>query len=375
MSDTPPPNPPPSPGDAIQAALDRRTWTHDDLARVLGRPRPAITSLVRGNRGITPELAVGLAAALGETASYWLSLDAAHSLAKVESTSDDVRRRAILFGHAPIKEMERRGWIAPAKDDAALEKELRRFYALDTIDSTPHLRLAARQSVSTDALNSAQVAWCYRAAQLARCVQAASYDRDRLVAALPALRELARSADSARRVPRFLAEVGVRLVIVEKLARTRMDGAAIFVHGSPIIALTLRYDRIDNFWHTLCHEVQHIVHSDGEIMLDVDLFDEEDRPWSVRPDVEKRADEGAASFLVPADEMKDFIFRIKPLYSRVKINQFANRMKIHPGIVVGQLQRRGGLGYHAHRDTQVKVRDTITERAMTDGFGHTPTGI
>ncbi len=364
--------PDPTPGSAIQAALDKRGWTHDDLARVLGRPRPGVTSVLRGARGITPELAVDLAAALGETPVYWLALESSYSLAKIEPDADDVRRRALLFEHAPVKEMERRGWIAPVKTDAALEKELRRFFALDSIESTPLLRLAARQSVSTDALSSAQVAWCYRAAQLARCIQAAPYDRDRLVAALPGLRELARSGDSARRVPRYLAEVGVRFVVVEKIARTRMDGAAIFVHGSPIVALTMRYDRIDNFWHTLLHEINHVLHNDGEVMIDVDLYDEEDRQWSVRPDVEIRADAEAASFLVPASEMQDFIFRIKPLYSKTKINQFANRMKIHPGIVVGQLQRRGGLGYHAHRDMLVKVRDTVTERAMTDGFGHSP---
>lgn len=363
------------PGDAIRAALEARGWTHDDLARVLGRTRPAITSVVSGGRGITPELAVGLAAALGETPAYWLALEAKHSLAKVRQPVEAVRKRALLFEHAPIKEMERRGWIAHAKTDADLELELRRFFALDSIETPPRLRLAARQSVSVDALNSAQVAWCHRAAQLGRCVQAAPFSPERLKAALPKLRELARNAESAKRVPRFLAEHGVRLVIIERLARTRIDGAAITVNEQPVVALSLRYDRIDSFWHTLCHELSHLVHSDGEAMLDVDLYDEAERQWSVRPEVERRADEQAASLLVPADDLSSFILRVSPLYSKTKIIQFANRMQVHPGIVVGQLQHRGGLGYHAHRDMLVKVRDGLTERAMTDGFGHTPTGF
>ena len=35
-------------------------------------------------------------------------------------------------------------------------------------------------------------------------------------------------------------------------------------NGAPVAALTLRYDRLDNFWFTLLHELAHIaLHMDG----------------------------------------------------------------------------------------------------------------
>jgi len=48
--------------------------------------------------------------------------------------------------------------------------------------------------------------------------------------------------------------------------------------------------------------------------------------------------------------------------------QFANKVKIHPGIVVGQLQHRNELGYSALRDMLVKIREVVTTTALTDGW-------
>ena len=63
-----------------------------------------------------------------------------------------------------------------------------------------------------------------------------------------------------------LAELGVSLQIASHLPRTYLDGAAMWVDGGrPVIGLTLRYDRIDNFWFTLLHELAHLGrHLDGE---------------------------------------------------------------------------------------------------------------
>ena len=69
--------------------------------------------------------------------------------------------------------------------------------------------------------------------------------------------------------------------------------------------------------------------------------------------------------------LDDFVIRVSPLYSKARINQFANRIKIHPGIIVGQLQHRGEISYASHRHALAKVRDVVTSTALTDGWGHT----
>lgn len=50
----------------------------------------------------------------------------------------------------------------------------------------------------------------------------------------------------------------IHLVCLEPLPRTHLDGAALqLADGTPVIGLTLRYDRVDNFWFCLLHELAH----------------------------------------------------------------------------------------------------------------------
>lgn len=77
-----------------------------------------------------------------------------------------------------------------------------------------------------------------------------------------------------RKIPRVLADMGVRLVVVEALPQTRIDGACLWLDKvSPVVALSLRYDRVDAFWFTLLHELNHVASGDGvrSTVLDIDL--------------------------------------------------------------------------------------------------------
>ncbi len=91
-----------------------------------------------------------------------------------------------------------------------------------------------------------------------------------------------------------------------------------------------------------------------------------------RPEAEISADAFACNFLVPKQEIESFIARVRPLYSRVRINQFANRIQVHPGIIVGQLQHRKEIKYSQGREMLVKVRESVIQSAVTDGWGHYP---
>src|SRR5438552_11508459 len=119
------------PGQVIRELLDERGWTQLDLARVLGRPIPTVNEIIQGKRGIMPEMAVALSAALGHDAHFWMRLDANRQLAAAESSNDDVRRRAAIFDMVPVKDMEKRGWIKKTSSVDALEAELRQFFAAD----------------------------------------------------------------------------------------------------------------------------------------------------------------------------------------------------------------------------------------------------
>ncbi len=357
------------PGDFIREELERRGWGQADLAAVLNRPLPTVNEIIQGKRGIMPEMAVALGTAFGTGASVWMQREAAYRLSLVEQTDSETLKRAALYEMAPVKEMERRNWIRPTKTVGELELELCRFFGVSSLDTEPQIQAAARQTLKADQLTAAQRAWVFRAAKLARSINARKFNRNQFSAKFGELRMFASAADKARYVPGWMAEQGVRMVVVEPLPKTRIDGAAFWMddnEDSPVIVLSMRYDRIDAFWHTLAHEARHIANGD-RISVDSNLFGETKQPST--EEIETRADSEAANFLIPNEKLESFIMRTQPYFSKERITQFALRVGVHPGIVVGQLQYCGKILWQANREMLAKIRDLVTTAAATDGFG------
>ncbi len=370
MKITNPPSEVYPPGDTIREELAERGWTQDDLAKIMGKSPRAINQVVCGKAAITPETAQQLAGAFGTSAEFWERREAYYRRALSPVNVDEIKDRARLFSIAPVKTMEKRGWITKTKSIAELESVLKEFFKCDDLDGPIPLPLAARTSeLKGQDTAAAQLAWCYRALHMASAIPVEKYSEKRLRAGIIELRELATHADTARLVPRVLAKMGIRFVIIQHLPKSKIDGAAIWLeHRSPIIAMSLRYGRIDYFWHTLMHELSHVLHRD-QYTIDIDMYSNES---SERIDaIERRANDEAANWLIPREKLDSFIQRVSPLYSKSRIERFANRNNIHPGIVAGHLHFRGEVDWAAHRQMLTDVRSVVTQEALTDGWGFT----
>src|SRR5438067_1287904 len=129
--------------------------------------------------------------------------------------------------------------------------------------------------------------------------------------------------------------------------------------------MSLRYDRFDSFWHTLAHEVIHIKYEDVA-PVDAEMDDAGDELLRVKPPMEQRADKEACETFVPPGELDSFIRRVGPLYSLEKINQFANRIKMHPTIIIGQLKHRHEIGPEKFNQVNVPIRETVVKAAIVD---------
>ncbi|MFO0887554.1 MAG: helix-turn-helix domain-containing protein [Isosphaeraceae bacterium] len=364
---------PQAPGDRIKAELAARGWSQSDLAAILGRPIQSLNQMISGQKAITPETAIQLGVAFGTGPELWIQLESQYRLSLANTPTEGVARRAKLLSLAPYKELQRRGWIRQGDDPAQLEADLLKLFEMNHLDDEPGIQAVMRRSSPLSALSPPQKAWAARVKQLARSIRVAEYREERLEDCVSELRKLAAYSQETRRVPAVLESYGIRFVIVEPLHAGKIDGMATWLDDeSPVIALSLRFDRIDNFWHTLCHEISHVRHRDA-ISVDDDLggpADPAELPLDVRPPMERRADREAAETLIPPDELESFIRRVGPLYSKARINQFANRLKIHPGIIVGQLQSRKEMGYSANREMLVKIRQQVAPSAFTDGWGN-----
>lgn len=366
------------PGDFIREELEERGWTQEVLAEVLGTSLRLVNEIITGKRAITPATARALGEAFDTGPTVWMNLESAYRLSQVQPRDEMVARRAKLYGMAPLREMIKRSWIEHSTNIDVLEERVMTFFEIKNLDDKPAIFAhAARKSTSYDTTTMAQCAWLIRAKTLAKAVSAKPYTERRLRDGLEQLRFLLNDKEEARRVPRVLSDAGVRLVLVEALPGSKIDGAAFWLDAkSPVIALSLRYNRVDGFWHTLLHDLMHILHKDVKPsdtpLVDEGLIGESTADTNERPEFEKRADREAAEFLVPKEKLDNFIARVRPLYSKKKIRGFAASIGVHPGVVVGQLQYRGEIPFSHSRDMLEKIRETLWDATLTDGWGYTP---
>ena len=153
----------------------------------------------------------------------------------------------------------------------------------------------------------------------------------------------------------------------------KVDGVCFWLDAdSPVIAMTMRFDRIDNFWFVLMHELRHVANKDGQngrAIVDENLGAEGNDACD-KPDFEVRADQEAAEAIIPAASFNDFVLRVAPLYSEQRIVGFAARIGVHPGIVAGQLHNRKQVPFSHYRKMLVKVKEHVVGNALTDGWGH-----
>ncbi len=353
------------PGEYLKDELEERDWTQADLAEIIGRPIQLVNEIITGKRGITPETAKGLAAAFGTSAEIWLNLETAYRLWKSGEDKDEaVERRANIYSKGPIKEMVKRGWIEYSESVDVLEKRVCDFFGLRTIEDQPKMLRAAHKSTSYVEATPAQIAWLCRAKHLANGMKVASFSKTNLAGAVTDLKRLLQDPMEARHVPQILGDAGIRFLVVEPLPNTKIDGACFWLDdNSPVIALALRFDRIDNFWFTLAHELSHA--RSAVQALDVDIENKE----TERPDIEITANEFAAEFLVPQERLMSFISLVGPIFRRNRIEEFAETVNVHPGIVIGQLQHRNLIYSPTFRQYLAPIREIVTAAALTDGWG------
>jgi HTH-type transcriptional regulator/antitoxin HigA len=132
----------------------------------------------------------------------------------------------------------------------------------------------------------------------------------------------------------YLKGKGIISVIEPHMPGMKLDGAAfLLTTGTPVIALTLRYDRLDYFWFTLLHELGHIFlhfnHGLEEGFLDNLEAD--------GGELEKEADVFAGSTLIPDEIWKTAPVRFSKSSGLVK--SFAESLGIHEAIVAGRIRR------------------------------------
>jgi HTH-type transcriptional regulator/antitoxin HigA len=323
----------PSPLAAIRFRMDQQCLRPADLIPFLGS-KGKVSEVLSGRRSLSLSMIRKLHQGLGIPA-HMLLVEPAQTL--------DPALASLDWNRFPLAEMVKRNWFGAAvvspNDLREQAEELLGPFLHPFITSAPAamLRQKARKNASAD--EPALLVWKARVWQLAQGQRVSQYDQTALdETLLTDVMRLSGLTNGPLIARDFLAQVGIRLIVEPHMPRTYLDGAAIKLTGqAPLIALTLRHDRLDNFWFTLCHELAHVVlHLRGqESACFIDDLDIED---SAEP--ERVADELAARTLIPPEAWRRF--RVAGPPSRAELLRFATMLRIHPAIVAGRLRKETG---------------------------------
>lgn len=358
------------PGEFLKDELEARNWSQIEFAEIIGKDTRLVWEVVNGKRSITPETAIVFGEALGTSAELWMNLESQYQLSKVRGKTSSVSQRAQLYGKFPIREMIKRGWIQETSNVEVLEKQVTGFFGISNIEEEPMLAHAAKKT-SYKEVSISQLAWLFRVKKIAETMVVSKYSDKKLKEAISKLDELLLAPEETRHVAKILMECGVRFVVVENVPGAKIDGVCFWLNkNSPVIGMSLVKDRIDNFWFVVRHEIEHVLRGHG---VDWPIIDEsigdDDLSRGDIPEEELVANSAASQFCVPQDKLSSFVARVAPYFYEAKVVAFAKTLNIHPGLVVGQLQRKLN-DFKFLKRHQVKIRHIVISTANYDGWGY-----
>ena len=377
----PKPNPLPvdHPGTFILEELEARGWLQADLAYVLGIDGGQLNRLIKGNTDITPDTAVALGDAFDMPAEFFLNLQKMYDLQKARKADPGVRTRASWLSVFPIREMIKRGWIEDA-EPALLDLQMLRFFGKNRVEDIPFIGSgavpahAAKKS-TYESTTPIQYVWLHRVRKIAEGIECPAYSRQALLDNLIRIRAHMLDKEDFAGIPQILWKCGVRFILVEALPGSKIDGVCVWLNDQPVIGVTLRLDRPDNFCFVLRHEMEHIFREDGMEMSFSPVDELDTEPSGDVLECEKIANQAAAEFCVPRALLESFIARKSPFISERDVLSFAARVEVHPSIVIGQIQNKT-KNYAWLRKYQTSVREYLLRWEYKDGWGfQTPTGL
>jgi HTH-type transcriptional regulator/antitoxin HigA len=366
------------PGTFIEEELEARGLAQADLAYILDWDASQLNKLIKGVTKIMPDTAVALGEAFDMPAEFFINLQQAYDLQQAKQPDPGVRTRANWISKFPVRDMIKRGWIEKTEADL-LDLQMMRFFDANRIEDIPLVGCDtiahAPKKTGYDEITGVQLVWVHRVRKIAANAAATSFNLEKLLITLPNIRAHMLDIDDFGNIPDLLLRCGVRVVFVEPLPGSKIDGVCTWLGDQPVIGLSLRLNRPDNFCFVLRHEIEHVIRGDGKASsyTHVDVFDP-DRSEKGLPDEELHADAAAAEFLIPQDKLTSFMMRKGKWIAETDVLAFAARHNIHPAVVIGQIQNRrhksgDERAFTFLRRYLTKIHERFMSWPLRDGWG------
>jgi HTH-type transcriptional regulator/antitoxin HigA len=324
----------PDPISAIKFRMEQLNLTDQNLVPFIGS-RSKVSEVLNKKRPLSLSMMRALHKGLGIPSDILL---------KEQGSSFPDNLPGIEWEKFPIKEMIRKGLLPSVQNMKDASEELMRDLIRQAggIDSVSHCFFKRSPSSRENSKNDpyATIAWCLKVLAIANTASlSARYQKgvinERFLEDVARLNYFENGPLLAKE---FVEKHGIHLIIVPHLSKTYLDGAVMpLADGTPVIGLTLRYDRIDNFWFCLLHELAHIGKHFSSDCREIIIDDLDLRGTIEKEDPrELEADNIAEDALIPNEAWNTFSKKVR--FSKVQICDFANQLGTHPAIVAGRIR-------------------------------------
>jgi HTH-type transcriptional regulator/antitoxin HigA len=331
------------PGAFIKEELEVRNWTQEDLAEILGLSLNSVSKLMMNKRAITIDTAGLLSKAFGQSPQYWINLDTNFRLRSKNDSAEErsVETKSTIYKYLPLNEMKKKGWLKPCKNVDELVGQIMDFWNISALDfsfldkaSLPNLRKSAAW---TQYNKYYALTWFRMAQRCAKMYKASEYSKTNLRELCNNFHSYTATQDNLGFFLEDLNKAGVKFFVLSHLQKTYIDGSSFYDNGNPVIAYTRRYDRLDNFWFTVAHEIAHIL---LHLRKRDDFFI--DDLGELTTQVEKEAND-FANDMVRANEILKYFKPYRNYISQARVESCSEDLQVSRAIVVGVLQHNGLL--------------------------------
>lgn len=317
----------PSPIEAIRFRMEEQGLIQNDLIPYIGS-KSKVSEILSGKRNLTIPMIQALNKYLG------IPLDVLIKSSQNEYSESQLAD--IDWKKFPLSEMTKRGWIRSTKNIDERESIIEEFFkplgGLSRQCIMWKRTLHSRDGSSSN--TSDLLAWIAKVMILAKQINVGEFDKNLITADY--LRELARLSQFNQGpllAKEMLEKNGIKLIFLRHLPKTKIDGACFLDdQGKPVIGMSLRYDRIDNFWHTLLHEMSHVYKHLNDQNQFIDNLDVE----SLQDPQEREADRIARESFIPRSIWKrSDAFSLR---TNAAIMSLAKQLNIHSAIIAGRIR-------------------------------------
>lgn len=348
------------PGNTLEEVLKDRLMTKAELSDRIGLTPKTISNIISGKAPITPETASKLELVLGVPSTFWNNLELRYREGIEEKRKEEEYEKQLDFiKTVPYSEMAKVGLVPKTRNSIEKISNLLRFFSCASVEiltqklnDSSLLEGAYRGSTVAEVDRIALYGWIRQGEIKAQTIQTKEFDRNIAKKSLVLLRELTNETNPDIFIPeiqKICSNFGVAVVFVPEVKGSRVCGLTRWLTPYPkaIIQLSLRYKTNDHLWFTFFHELSHI------ILHNKQPFYTFNREYQDSSD-EKEANEYAANILIKELDFEEFIESNR--ISKDSVLMFAKSQEIHPGIVVGRLQKRGIIAWNQMNDLKVRYQ-------------------